>query len=309
MPSCQGISPANERPVQGLNLNAMLAALGELLGSGVGKPGGQPLVRVVVDGLGQDGELVQMFGGDRGDQALDLAPGAPKLDGSPGTAGQEGDQQEEVGAVAPDDDKFQPVGTHELGSLEATGGTPSHMLVDGLKFEMVFGGPLEGLVPGVQGLDHAGAGLRTFEAHGRENGDDTLRVSQAGQAVEGGTWDLGADEIGAVPGPIGDVPCQGTGGTPGGSSLEGIEDERRELIPCVTSAALPWYSDWGLLSSGVSALEARVCPVPGAPDIESLCHVLDRWPDHSCRRDHDCGIDGNTCRRRRCTRFNFCQAA
>lgn len=349
MPSCRGIPLAKEQPVQGLNLNAMLAALGEMLGSGTAKPGAQPLVRVVVDGLGQDGELLQMFGGG---QAPGSTPGDRTFDGAPGIDDREGYQREEVGEMARVDeslgvgtgeheslgvgtgeheslgvgtheheslgvgtheheslgvgtheDQSLGVGTHEVESLEgppARSESRTYVHMDGLQIEMVFGGSLEGLVSGDHGLDDASGAIA------REQGEDTVSMVRAGKAEEGGSW--GGNERGEVSSPGGDTRCEENHGNPEEGSQGGNEEERGDLVPCVTPAAVPWYPDWGLLSSGVSALEARVCPVPGVPDVKSLCHVLDRWPDHSCHRDHDCGIDGDTCRRRRCTRFNFCQA-
>jgi hypothetical protein len=141
-------------------------------------------------------------------------------------------------------------------------------------------------------------------------GGGTMAVLEAVQ----GAYPAQVEDAGSRSGPA--TPCADGGAPAGGSreSLDAVPEGPENAVPCVNSGSVQWYSDWGLVSSGVSALDARVCPVPpgdrapGVPEVQSLCHILDRWPDHSCRRDRDCGVDGDTCRKRRCTQFRFCQA-
>eukprot|EP00884_Botryococcus_braunii_P002291 jgi/Botrbrau1/12062/Bobra.0295s0017.1 len=158
--------------------------------------------------------------------------------------------------------------------------------------------------------ENAGSFLEAAQDTGPEPYSDQAQSDGAGSvdAVHGSSPREGKDRR---RGP----PCQGGGGSVGGSSAgSGTPEAPEEAAPCMKAGGVPWYPDWGLMSSGVSALEARVCPVPPqdrspkVPEVQSLCHILDRWPDHSCRRDRDCGVDGDTCRRRRCTQFQFCQA-
>ena len=68
--------------------------------------------------------------------------------------------------------------------------------------------------------------------------------------------------------------------------------------------------DWGLISSGKTALLARVCvnhAYAGPGKLASLCHTLDRWADHHCAADGDCGVDAVLCRQRTCSGHGFCK--
>lgn len=71
--------------------------------------------------------------------------------------------------------------------------------------------------------------------------------------------------------------------------------------------------NWGTFDSAYTAMHARVCinrEYEGpAGQLQSLCHKLDRWPDHSCLEHQDCGIDAKLCRRRTCSPHHYCTAS
>lgn len=40
--------------------------------------------------------------------------------------------------------------------------------------------------------------------------------------------------------------------------------------------------------------------------VVSVCHIRDLLADASCRADEHCGVDGHSCRQRRCSQHGFC---
>lgn len=68
-------------------------------------------------------------------------------------------------------------------------------------------------------------------------------------------------------------------------------------------------ADVNSLKRKPDTLRHRVCPAFGFPNVHvlSLCHLLDSAPDHSCRTNHDCGVDSVSCHDRVCSVHGFCQ--
>eukprot|EP01025_Chloroclados_australasicus_P003930 TRINITY_DN10939_c1_g1_i6.p1 TRINITY_DN10939_c1_g1~~TRINITY_DN10939_c1_g1_i6.p1 ORF type:complete len:751 (-),score=105.65 TRINITY_DN10939_c1_g1_i6:337-2589(-) len=93
--------------------------------------------------------------------------------------------------------------------------------------------------------------------------------------------------------------------------------QQLNMIKTRESALYPYRGtppDWGTARSGQTALEALVCPNSQFigqqiyQQVQTLCHVLDRYEDHSCDYNSDCGIDAWSCRQRVCSQAGFCSS-